>query len=168
MYKIGDGTLTSIATDASKNVTVNFASNPGLYIGAPVGIAESTDGLWGGYVVASVSGNSVTLAPAAQQSAALANHTYTDAGLQVGTRSAFWEPASLYDLRTAIVAGSVYTDGAIGCAGCTAIQALVKWVQKGFTPQNPALWCAGHDGEAIGAVPFCAKGRVMIGILAGM
>jgi hypothetical protein len=63
---------------------------------------------------------------------------------------------------------ATYTEGAIGCAGCTAIQALVKWVQKGFTPQNPALWCSGHDGEAIGAVPFCASGKVMIGTLAGM
>ena len=79
-----------------------------------------------------------------------------------------WEFASLADLRTAVAAGTTYTDGAIGCAGCTAIQALVKWVQKGFTPQNPALWCSGHDGEAIGAVPFCASGKVMIGTLAGM
>jgi hypothetical protein len=79
-----------------------------------------------------------------------------------------WEWASLADLRTAIAAGTTYADGAIGCAGCTAIQALVKWVQRGFTPQNPALWCAGHDGETIGAVPFCANGKVLIGILAGM
>ena len=79
-----------------------------------------------------------------------------------------WEFASLADLRSATVAGTAYTDGAIGCAGCTAIQALVKWVQRGYTPQNPALWCAGHDGETIGAVPFCATGRVMIGSLAGM
>jgi hypothetical protein len=79
-----------------------------------------------------------------------------------------WEFASLADLRSAIPAGTTYTDGAIGCAGCTAIQALVKWVRRGFTPQNPVLWCAGHDGETIGAVPFCASGRVMIGLLAGM
>jgi hypothetical protein len=79
-----------------------------------------------------------------------------------------WEFASLADLRSDIPAGTTYTDGAIGCVGCTAIQALVKWVRRGFTPQNPVLWCAGHDGETIGAVPFCASGRVMIGLLAGM
>jgi hypothetical protein len=76
-----------------------------------------------------------------------------------------WEWESLNDIQAATVAGTTYTDGAIGCAGCTAIQALVKWVQRGFTPQNPALWCAGHDGETIGAVPFCAKGRAMIGTM---
>jgi len=81
-----------------------------------------------------------------------------------------WEWASLNDLRTAVPAGETYnTDGAIGCAsGCSATKALVNWVRVGYTPQNPALWCAGHDGEAIGAVPFCAAGKVMIGILAGM
>jgi len=79
-----------------------------------------------------------------------------------------WEFASLVDLRSATAAGTTYTDGAIGCAGCTAIQALVKWVQRGYVPQNPALWCVGHDGETIGAVPFCAAGKVMIGVLAGM
>jgi len=100
----------------------------------------------------------------------IANHTSaaaTEPNVGANWRND-WEFASLYDLRTATAAGSTYTDGAIGCSGCTAIQALVKWVRRGFTPQNPALWCAGHDGEAIGAVPFCAKGKVMLGILAGM
>jgi hypothetical protein len=81
----------------------------------------------------------------------------------------YWEWASLYDLRKAVAAGSTYTDGAIGCAsGCSAVQALVGWVQKGYTPQAPALWCAGHDGETVGAVPFCANGKVLLGTLAGM
>ena len=80
-----------------------------------------------------------------------------------------WEFVSLYDIRSAIGSGKVYTDGAVGCAsGCSAVQALVGWVQKGYTPQNPALWCAGHDGETVGAVPFCAKGKVMLGTLAGL
>lgn len=79
-----------------------------------------------------------------------------------------WEFASNYDLRMATAAGTTYTDGAIGCAGCTAIQALMKWVRRGHVPQNPALWCAGHDGETIGAVPFCAAGKALIGAMAGM
>jgi hypothetical protein len=80
-----------------------------------------------------------------------------------------WEFASLNDIRTATAAGTTYADWAIGCASaCTAIQALEGWVKRGFTPQNPALWCAGADGEAVGAVPFCANGKVMIGALAGI
>lgn len=100
----------------------------------------------------------------------IANHTSaaaTEPNVGANWRND-WEFASLYDLRTAVAAGTTYTDGAIACSGCTAIQALRKWVRLGFTPQNPALWCAGHDGEAIGAVPFCAKGKVMLGVMAGM
>jgi hypothetical protein len=79
-----------------------------------------------------------------------------------------WTWESLNDIKTAIAADTTYTDGAIGYAGCTAIQALVKWVQRGYIPQNPAFWCSGHDGETIGAVPFCAAGKVLIGAMAGM
>jgi hypothetical protein len=83
-----------------------------------------------------------------------------------------WQFASLTDIAVATGAGTVITDGAIGCAaGCSMIQTLEGWVKRGFTPQNPALWCSGHDGEAVGAVPFCANGRLtlgMLGSIAGM
>jgi hypothetical protein len=83
-----------------------------------------------------------------------------------------WQFASLTDIAAATGAGTVITDGAIGCAaGCSMIQTLEGWVKRGFTPQNPALWCSGHDGEAVGAVPFCANGRLtlgMLGSIAGM
>jgi hypothetical protein len=105
----------------------------------------------------------------------IANHTSgsTTEPLVGASWRTDWEAASLYDIRTAMAAnmgsGTTYTDWAIGCAsGCTAIQALVGWVRKGFTPQAPALWCAGHDGEAVGAVPFCASGKILMGTLAGM
>jgi hypothetical protein len=98
--------------------------------------------------------------------------TINDASLFVSTWHVFWGWQSLNDIKTATAAGTAYVDGALsGCssaAPCTAIQALVKWVQKGFTPQNPALWCSGHDGEAIGAVPFCASGKLQLGVMAGM
>ena len=75
-----------------------------------------------------------------------------------------WQFASLTDIANATPAGTIITDGATGCAaGCTMIQALEGWVKRGFTPQNPALWCSGHDGEAVGAVPFCANGKVLLG-----
>jgi hypothetical protein len=72
-----------------------------------------------------------------------------------------WEFASLADIRTATAAGTLYN-------GSTAIQALEAWVKQGFTPQNPALWCSGHDGEAVGAVPFCAAGKLLLGTLGVM
>ncbi|MBS1858754.1 MAG: hypothetical protein JST11_25510, partial [Acidobacteria bacterium] len=61
-----------------------------------------------------------------------------------------WEWASLYWLRTLVAAKTVYTDGAINCAGCSAVQALNNWVRAGFVTQNPRLWGAGHDGKDIG------------------
>jgi len=65
----------------------------------------------------------------------------------------YWEFASFKDIENATASGTIYTDGAIGCtSGCTAIQAITAWVKKGFIPQSPALWKAGHDGADIGAV----------------
>jgi len=101
----------------------------------------------------------------------IANHT-SDATTEPNVGANWrndWEFASLYDLRTATAGGVNYVDGAIGCAaGCTAIQALEGWVKRGYVPQNPALWCAGHDGEAVGAAPFCQIGKAFLGSLAGM
>ena len=83
-----------------------------------------------------------------------------------------WEFASLYDIRQAIGSGSTFVDGALpGCTAatpCVPVQALVAWVQRGMTPQAPALWCAGHDGETVGAVPFCAVGKLQLGVMAGI
>ena len=79
----------------------------------------------------------------------------------------YWEPASLYQLRQGVAAQAKITDGAIGCVGCGIIDALRNWVFTGYTPSNPALWCAGHDGETIGAVPFCGKGKAMVAALGG-
>jgi hypothetical protein len=62
-----------------------------------------------------------------------------------------WEPASLYAIQQAIIAGTMYTDGAIGCANCHPVEALVRWVKQGYVPQNPLYWGAGHDGQDIGA-----------------
>jgi hypothetical protein len=73
----------------------------------------------------------------------------------------YWEPASLYQLRQGVAAQTSITDGAIGCVACGIIDTLRAWVFTGYTPSNPALWCAGHDGETIGAVPFCGKGKAV-------
>ena len=80
----------------------------------------------------------------------------------------YWEPASLYQLRQGVAAQTKITDGAIGCVACGIIDALRKWVFTGYTPSNPALWCAGHDGETIGAVPFCGKGKAVVAALGGL
>jgi hypothetical protein len=70
-----------------------------------------------------------------------------------------WEYASLSDLRTAILTGKTFTDGAIGCVGCPPVRALIKWVQRGVTPQNLVLYGYTFPGDANavknpGAVPM--------------
>ena len=76
-----------------------------------------------------------------------------------------WEFESIDRIRAATVAGTLYTDGAIGCTACTVTQVLSEWVRAGFSPMNPALWCSAADGESIGAVPFCAKGKALLGAM---
>lgn len=76
-----------------------------------------------------------------------------------------WEFASVARIRDAVVAASRITDGAIGCSNCSYVTALSNWVRRGFVPQNPILWCAGTDGETIGAVPFCKAGKAMVGAI---
>jgi hypothetical protein len=66
---------------------------------------------------------------------------------------AYWEFAGLETIRQSILAGQRFTDGAIGASGETMIGVLIKWVMRGFTPQNRAMCTAGHDGTAPGAVP---------------
>jgi hypothetical protein len=72
-----------------------------------------------------------------------------------------WEWASLYWLRSAIVAGSTYTDGALvvpgdpSCAAGAQLQpamAVMCWIRRGYAVGNAAAW-KGHDGANIGAVP---------------
>lgn len=67
----------------------------------------------------------------------------------------WWQYNSEISLQNAIAAGTTYTDGAIGCVSCTAPQALVNWVIRGFTVQNQNLRLAGHDGCDIGADGIC-------------
>ena len=100
----------------------------------------------------------------------LANGTYTSSG-NIQTWMVFWQPNTLATLATKLATGATFLDGAVpGCqtTACGPVSYLINWVLRGYTPQNPALWCSGHDGEAIGAVPFCATGKVLIGALAGM
>lgn len=67
----------------------------------------------------------------------------------------WWELASMYWARQAFSTPAIYTDPSIGCgAGCTAALALVKWVQAGFAPTNPAYHNTAHDGGDIGAVAY--------------
>jgi hypothetical protein len=64
-----------------------------------------------------------------------------------------WEYAGVQLIKNSILAGETFTDGAIGLQNGSMIAALIKWVMRGYTPQNPAVCAAGHDGTAPGAMP---------------
>jgi len=55
-----------------------------------------------------------------------------------------------------------FTDGGYGASSANVFEAMRLWLFKGATPQNPQVWCAGSDGEAMGAVPFCKQGKVFL------
>jgi hypothetical protein len=74
----------------------------------------------------------------------------------------YWEFASIHRIADAIVTETTLTDARIGCTNCTYIQALSAWVRQGFTPVNPAVWCAASDGGTIGAVEYCAVGKALL------
>ena len=67
-----------------------------------------------------------------------------------------WEWASLFRLRTAIAAGTTYTDASIGATGDVPTLALIKWIRTGYRPTNASLKTAAHDGTTIGAMPYFA------------
>ena len=70
-----------------------------------------------------------------------------------------WEYATRYELRG--------DDGPNG-VDPAKITLLRDWLRRAWTPQNPAAWCAGHDGESVGAVPFCAQGKAMLGAIGAL
>jgi hypothetical protein len=65
-----------------------------------------------------------------------------------------WEWAALHQLRADTTSGRTYTDPTLGITDATAIQTMMAWVRKGYTPQNPHLKGAAHDGTDIGAMPM--------------
>jgi hypothetical protein len=75
-----------------------------------------------------------------------------------------WRVASWNSLANDIINGVTYTDASIDCLACQPIEAVTRWVQRGFLLQTPRLW-VGPDGS-FGAVEFEAKGRAMLGAIA--
>lgn len=63
-----------------------------------------------------------------------------------------WEYASLADLRTAVLAGTVYIDGSLPeCqTACSPVKTLVSWVRRGWTPQNGLLYNYTFPGDTSG------------------
>ena len=73
-----------------------------------------------------------------------------------GTWQTVWEPATLQFLRDAVMAGSSFTDAAVGVSNVSAVKYLLEWIKAGFRPRNTVLRTAAHDGSSIGAVALAS------------
>ncbi|MCL5742941.1 MAG: hypothetical protein M1541_03295 [Acidobacteria bacterium] len=151
-WSVANGGLVSLVI-ASKVVTLNFSSSHNLSVGDVIDVTIpmlSTIWVNGTHKITAVpSSTSVTWTAQAG-----ADGTYTDSAIAASGWRNYWEFTSLYRLRQAISAGTTYTDGAIQCAACAPTKALINWVMRGYTPQEPKLRGAGHDGADVGAVPL--------------
>jgi len=132
---IGSG-LTSIVVSGGI-ATVTTAAAHQLAVGSEaVIVVSSAPAAFGASVLSVPSSTTFT----ANVSCCLADATYTTAS-KLYLWQAFWEPASLVSLRSAIAAGTLYTDVSLGDSSThLAVDALVKWVSAGLAPQNPAFY----------------------------
>jgi hypothetical protein len=104
------------------------------------------------------------------------NYRYVNAGACAGANPEpgaglhwreCWEWASLFRLRTAVAAGTIYRDNGLSIDGdqaCAAGKdmspntALACWIRRGYVTGNPAAW-SGHDGADIGGVQVSRIGH---------
>jgi hypothetical protein len=135
--------------------TRNTATFDSAYLG-------NTPGPWSGDATYKV-GDIVSSADPTVYKGAAINYRYVNGsvcsnanpkpGLYTAVARACWEWASLYRIRQAVAAQTLYDDQSIGAHGVDIITVLIQWIRSGFSPANPLLSLAGHDGQDIGAVP---------------
>ena len=71
-------------------------------------------------------------------------------------QAGYWEPAFMPWLRSAVLAGTTYTDGALNVNGVYVIGLLNAWLRQGMTSMEPTLWQGCLNGAECGAVQLTA------------
>ena len=71
-------------------------------------------------------------------------------------QAGYWEPAFMPWLRSAVLAGTTYTDGALNVNGVYVIGLLNAWLRQGMTSMEPRLWNGCLNGAECGAVQLTA------------
>lgn len=71
-----------------------------------------------------------------------------------------WEPAIMSRIRTAVLAGTLYTDSSLGVINVGIVKLLNAWLRQGFAPIEPTLVTAGVGGTYIGAVQPISGGVI--------
>lgn len=150
-----DGTNGPRFVDASRNVETSWNRIFGQANGAPWVLSSSyAVGTLVSRQAAAVYGNAViTYRCISAHTASAANRPSDGTD---GTWQTVWEPAVLQLLRDAVVAGTTYTDAAVGVTNVSAVKYLLEWIKAGFRPRNTALRAAAHDGSSIGAVALAS------------
>ena len=67
-------------------------------------------------------------------------------------QNGYWELAFMPWMRSAILAGTTYTDGAINANGVYAVGLLNAWLRQGMTSMEPSLWNGCLSGAECGAI----------------
>jgi hypothetical protein len=117
-------------------VTFTSVDSSTIYLGSPINY-RYTNGVAYSYA----SGSDVQ---------AICSGANPQPGLFTGLSRACWEFATLYRIRQAVAAQTLY-------GGVDVITALLQWIRAGYSPTNSALAHAGSDGQDIGAVPVTSS-----------
>lgn len=162
-WSVGGGTLTNLVQSTTKQYALATFPNPhNLSVNNLIEIDHG--GLFSGtYRIYDVP-STTTLAIKTNTSG---NTTITGT-MTISSWRNYWEFDSLVQLRTLLTNKTLITDGAIECANCTAIQALINWVRRGYIPQNQKLWKAGHDGLSTGGKDVSLIAPAIVGAISGV
>lgn len=152
--------------------TRHFLTFDSGYLGATVGSYSATQ--WSAGVTPSIGavywdqqstiyGNAVMFwrATAACLSAT-GNRPITGTSTGSSAWTACWEPAVMQTLRAAVLAGTLYTDGAIGASGLSIIGLANAWIWSGYrSVEHTNTLCSGYNGATIG-LPMCSQFKAVI------
>ncbi len=76
-----------------------------------------------------------------------------------------WEYATAYYLRHMVAWGAKVTDASTGASDDYPAKAMALWTLSGRISSRRDLQCMGNDGESPWPIPYCAKGKVMLGAI---
>lgn len=98
--------------------------------------------------------------------AAANNRPITGTATSSSAWTACWEPAVMQTIRTAVLAGTTYTDGAVGASGVGIIGLVNAWIWSGYrVTELTNNLCSGFTtGTSIG-LPMCAQYKAIVGAI---
>lgn len=168
-----DTNLSTFAEAQYADITRSFATAATDFFGQ-----SATAGAWSGSSVSYAVGDIVSDSQSIWQGKtvlyrALAAHT-SAATTRPGNGATWqsgcsggpcWEYATAYFVREAIGKGQRWTDASIGANNDYVPKALALWYLHGRISHRRDLQCTGNDGESPWPIPYCERGRTVVGAI---